>query len=144
MVAARTAEDRCPRSAASRTGGLRTSPRDAGSGATEISGGGIRIRSQKLIIPDTKIKATLKIDIKNEFYGKVLRALHKNQGTIAVYEIGIETDLIVMDNIKFNRQSASLSVNSISILCLYSPSIVAPFYEVFRFSQLMASSLELL
>jgi hypothetical protein len=78
--------------------------------ATEISGGGIRIQSQKLIIPDTKIKATLKIDIKNEFYGKVLWALHKNQGTIAVYEIGIETDLIVMDNIKFNRHSAKANV----------------------------------
>ena len=78
--------------------------------ATEISGGGIRIQSQKLITPGTMIQATLKLNVENEFHGTVIWTLHNSYSTPAVYEIGVETDLIIMENIKFNKHSAKAKV----------------------------------
>ena len=77
---------------------------------TEISGGGIRMQSQKLITPGTKIQATLKLNVENEFHGTVVWTLHNTYKTQAVYEIGVETDLIVMENLKFNKPSAMAKV----------------------------------
>jgi hypothetical protein len=74
--------------------------------ATEISGDGIRIQSQKIIPHDTEVQVALKRNVKIEFHGTVVWAVHTVAGTLNVYEIGIKNDLIVLENLKFNTPSA--------------------------------------
>ena len=77
---------------------------------TDISGDGIKIQSQKIIPHDTKVQITLKRNVKIEFHGTVVWALHTIVGTLNVYEIGIKNELIVLESLKFNTPASRAQV----------------------------------
>ena len=69
--------------------------------ATEISGDGLRIQSQKIIFPDTKIIVSLKLDDPNQFHGKVIWNMNMLVDTLSVYDMGIQTNFIKFRDIKY-------------------------------------------
>ena len=73
--------------------------------ATDISGDGIRIQSQKSLSPGTKIQINLKLKAKNEFLGTIAWALYAPYSTPNGYEMGVKNDLIVFENFMFNTYS---------------------------------------
>ncbi len=69
--------------------------------ATEISGDGLRIQSEKIILPDTKLILSLKLDDPNQFHGKVIWNMNMLVDTLNVYDMGINTDFIIFRDIKY-------------------------------------------
>jgi len=64
--------------------------------ATEISGDGIRINTAKAILPETQVVVFIPLTEEVKFRGKVLWILEKSERGLTVYQIGIQTDSIIV------------------------------------------------
>jgi hypothetical protein len=68
--------------------------------ATEISGGGARIQAAKVILPDTQVAIFMQLQEEIELRGTVKWALDSYEQGKPVYQMGIQTDVIVFPHKK--------------------------------------------
>lgn len=71
--------------------------------ATEISGDGVRIQSQKSILPGSTIRIELQLEEKAVIDGTVAWSLNTLVDTLNIYDMGVQSDIIYYEGIKVNK-----------------------------------------
>lgn len=68
--------------------------------ASDISAGGLRIRTSKAVLPGTGVAVFLQLDEELQFRGKVAWVLEGYDNGQLVYQVGIQVGMIVLPRIR--------------------------------------------